>query len=264
MGVVNFAHGDLVMVAMYAALLTATATAIPGVLIAVLMLPVFLVVGWLLHYLLIGRLAVSSDGRAADRDHDAQLLLTLGLSLVLQNAALMAFGSDPRGGGGIQDPVRVAGIVLDTQRLVAFAVATIAGVALLLILERTSLGRGMRAAAADPVAAQYCGVEVRRAHRTAFAIGTGLAGVGGGLLATFYPIQPFVSLDFIILMFAAVVLGGLGSVAGACLGGLVIGVVQGLGQLVLPLELQSLTVFGVFLLVLFVRPQGFFGKAVRV
>ncbi|WP_395105074.1 branched-chain amino acid ABC transporter permease [Actinomadura sp. SCN-SB] len=264
MGVVNFAHGDAVMVAMYTALLISTGTAIPGIAIAVLLLPVFMAVGWLLHLVLIGRLAQSVDGRPAERDHDAQLLLTLGLSLILQNAALMIFGSDPRGGGGVQEPIKVAGLVLDPQRLLAFAIALLVSGALFVVLNRTAFGRGLRAAASDPVAAQYCGIEVKRAHRAAFAIGTGLAGVGGALLATFYPIQPFVSLDFIILMFAAVVLGGLGSVPGACVGGLLIGLIQGLGQIFLPLQLQTLTGFLVFLLILFVRPQGIFGKAVRV
>jgi branched-chain amino acid transport system permease protein len=264
MGVVNFAHGDLVMAAMYAALIATTQFAASGLLVALLLFPVFYAVGWALHWTLIGRLEPSTDGKGAARDHDAQLLLTLGLSLVLQNGALMLFGSDPRGGGGNQTAFHVAGVVLDSHRLYAFAVALLGSAALFLVLNRTTLGRGLRAAAADPTAAQYSGIDVRKAHRVAFAIGTGLAGVGGGLLATFYPIQPFVSLDFIILMFAAVVLGGLGSIAGACVGGLLIGVVQGLGQLVVPLQLQSLTVFAVFLLVLFVRPQGLFGKAVRV
>jgi branched-chain amino acid transport system permease protein len=263
MGMVNFAQGDFVMLGMYAVFITAGALALPGALVSILLLPAFLAFGWLLHRGLVGRLAAPREAAMA-QGHDSQLLLTLGLSLICQNGALLVFGADPRGGGAARDAIRVAGLVLDPDRVLASAVALIATAGLFVMLTRTNTGRSMRAAAADPVAAQYCGIDVPRAHRTAFSIGAGLAGVGGGLLSGFYPIQPFVSLDFIVLMFAAVVLGGLGSIAGACVGGLLIGVVQGLGQLVVPLQLQSLSVFGVFLLVLFVRPQGLFGKAVRV
>jgi branched-chain amino acid transport system permease protein len=262
MGMVNFAHGDFVMLGMYAAFFTVAGLAVPFAAAAIMFLPVFIAFGWLLHRGLIGRLLVRRDGSSGG--HDPQLLLTLGLSLILQNGALLLFGATTRGGSASNSPITVAGIVIDPQRLIA-GVAGVAVTALLFIfLNRTSRGRSMRAAAADPIAAQYSGIDVNGQQRWAFAIGTGMAGVGGGLLAGFYPIQPFVSFDFIILMFAAVVLGGLGSVPGACLGGLIIGVVQGLGQLVLPLQLQSLTVFVIFLLVLFVRPQGIFGQKVRV
>jgi branched-chain amino acid transport system permease protein len=132
------------------------------------------------------------------------------------------------------------------------------------MLKGTKTGRLLRATADDTIAAIYMGIDVRRAHMIAFAIGTGLAGLGGGILATFYPTQPYVGEDFIVLMFVAVVLGGLGSVTGAVLGGLAIGMAQAFAPLLLPLDLQSVVVFALFLIVLFLRPQGIFGRAARV
>jgi branched-chain amino acid transport system permease protein len=261
MGMVNFAHGDIVMLGMYGALIVVGTIAAPFSLASLILLPVFLALGWGLHRLVIAPVLKTRSGSVAG--HDAQLLLTLGLSLILQNAALMFFGADPRGGAS-GDAIVLSGIVIDPQRLIAGVVGVVATVALYLFLQRTRYGRGMRAAAADSNAASDNGVDVVASQRLAFALGTGMAGVGGALLAGFYPVQPFVSFDFIILMFAAVVLGGLGSVVGAAVGGIVIGVVMGLGQLVLPLQLQNLGVFAVFLLVLFVRPQGLLGMRARL
>jgi branched-chain amino acid transport system permease protein len=122
---------------------------------------------------------------------------------------------------------------------------------LMWLLNRTKVGRLLRATADDTTAAIYMGIDVRRAHMIAFALGTGLAGVGGGILATFYPTQPYVGEDFIVLMFVAVVLGGLGSVTGAVLGGVAIGMAQAFAPMLLPLDLQNVVVFAVFLIVLF-------------
>lgn len=264
MGMVNFAHGDFVMLGMYGALLVGGILAVPVAGAAFILLPVFLVFGWGVHRLVVDPVLRSRLGGSSHGGHDAQLLLTLGISLILQNAALMLFGADPRGGSNSGSSLDLLGIVIDPQRLIAGSIGVALSAMLFVVLRSTRFGRSLRAASADPVAAEYSGIDIRAVQRSAFAIGTGMAGVGGALLAGFYPTQPFVANDFIILMFAAVVLGGLGSVLGACIGGLIIGVVLGVSQLFLPLQLQTLAVFAVFLLVLYVRPQGILGQKVRV
>lgn len=264
MRVVNFAQGDFVMLGMYFVFFAYSAVALPPELLAVVALPLFALIGFVLHRALIGR--VTGGASAAQRGgQDAQLILTLGLSLVLQNGALMVFGSEPDvlRTPRSDDAWQLGGVVINQARAIGFVMAVVLGVALFFYMQRTLRGRRLRAAADDPEAAVYVGVDVSRSHAEAFAIGIGLAATGGGILATYYPIQPFVAYDFIVLMFAAVVLGGMGSVLGAFVGGLVIGIVQGLSQLVLPLQLQYVTVFVVFLTILYLRPQGLFGRAVR-
>ncbi len=101
------------------------------------------------------------------------------------------------------------------------------------------------------------GIDVDRAHRIAFALGTGITAIAGGLLATNYPFHPFVGVEYVIVMYAGVVLGGMGSIIGAFWGGMTIGLVQQMSTLILPTQLQNAAIFVVFLLIIFFRPQGF-------
>ena len=107
------------------------------------------------------------------------------------------------------------------------------------------------------------GIDVDRAHRTAFALGCGITAIAGGLLATNYPFHPFVGVEYVIVMYAGVVLGGMGSLIGAFWGGMTIGLVQQMSTLILPTQLQNAAIFVVFLLIIFFRPQGFFGRMVE-
>jgi branched-chain amino acid transport system permease protein len=138
--------------------------------------------------------------------------------------------------------------------------AILCTVLLYLFLARTARGKALRAAADNPIAAAYVGVDVERAHRFAFALGVGITAVAGGLIASTQSFQPYIGLDFVIVMYAGVVLGGLGSTLGAFWGGLTIGVVQQMSTLVLPYQLQNTAIFVVFLLIVFFRPAGIFGR----
>ena len=106
------------------------------------------------------------------------------------------------------------------------------------------------------------GIDVARAHRIAFALGVAVTAIAGGLLATTLPFHPFVGIDYVIVMYAGVVLGGMGSIGGAFWGGMTIGLVQQLSTLILPTQLQNTAIFVVFLLIVFFRPQGFFGRSI--
>ena len=143
--------------------------------------------------------------------------------------------------------------------LVSIAVA----ICLYLFIARTRLGKSLRAAADNPQAATYMGIDVDRAHRIAFGLGTGVTAIAGGLVATYYPFQPYVGLEFVIVMYAGVVLGGMGSIVGAFWGGMIIGLVQQLSTLVLPTQLQNTAIFVVFLVIVLFRPQGLFGRNVE-
>ncbi|MEO8628597.1 MAG: branched-chain amino acid ABC transporter permease, partial [Betaproteobacteria bacterium] len=154
-------------------------------------------------------------------------------------------------------------IFINQGQTVAAGIALAAVAAFVLVMARSRLGKSLRAAADNPEAAIYMGIDVDRAHRLAFGFGVAITAVGGGLLASSYPFQPYVGLEYVIVMYAGVVLGGLGSVLGAFFGGLTIGLVQQLSTLVLPNQLQNTAIFIVFLIIVLLRPQGLFGRAVR-
>jgi branched-chain amino acid transport system permease protein len=262
MRVVNFAQGDFMMLGMYLTWFLAVGYGVDPLLGAVVVLLPFFGLGLLVHRVLLVRV---TGGGEPQRLMDAQLILTLGLSLIITNATTMVFTPMPR---GIQTTYATqafaAGPILINQaRAYAFAMALLLAVAVYLFLTRSDLGKALRAAADEPEAAGYQGIDVRRMHGLAFGIGIALVVAAGGLLATYYPIEPTVAVNFIVLMFVAVVLGGLGSIPGAFAGGLIIGLVQSVTVLVLPLQLQNAGVFIAFLLVLYLRPQGLFGQRLR-
>jgi branched-chain amino acid transport system permease protein len=262
MRVVNFAQGDFMMLGMYLTYYYAVVLGIDPLLGALLTIPPFFLVGVLVHKAFLAR--VTGGGDPA-REMDAQLILTLGLSLIITNATTMILSPTPRGirTSYATQAFAVGPLLLNEARAYAFLMALLVAAAVYAFLTRTDLGRALRASADDPEAASYQGINVRAMHAVAFGVGIALVAVAGGLLATYYPIEPNVAVNFIVLMFVAVVLGGLGSIPGAFVGGIVIGLVQSLTLLVLPLQLQNVGVFVAFLLVLYVRPLGLFGRRAR-
>ncbi len=280
MRVINFAQGEFMMLGMYFAYFCVAAIApfllfgdvVAPFIAALLAGPAVFLVGLGAHKGLVGRVTGTGGTALEAEGHYAQLILTLGIALILQNGALIVFGSEPRSistplsaSAWIVGPLVGADVLLFINR--AQAVAALVGLAVAagfgLLMSRSRLGRSLRAAADNPRAAIYLGIDVDRAYRLAFAFGVGVTAIGGGLLASNFPIEPYVGLQYVIIMYAGVVLGGLGSLRGAFLGGLTIGLVQQLSALFLPNQLQNTAIFVVFLLVVLLRPQGFFGRAGR-
>jgi len=189
-----------------------------------------------------------------------QLLGTLGLSLLLANILLLIFGGLEK---TIQAPVsgnlRIFGAIAPMSRVIAFVGAIVVAVALTIVLRRTRLGLTIRSVAANSQGAQMVGVDVRRVFALTFGLGTAAVGAAGGLILPFLALTPSTGEQFTILAFVIVVLGGLGSVRGAIIGGLAVGLVQTVGGLYLPGTRALLLVFAVFVLVLLFRPQGLFG-----
>lgn len=279
MRVINFAQGEFLMLGMYAGMFAFTSLGLSALLgpfgapvVAALLagLSLFLFAS-LLHPILLARI---SGTRMAGQDGDGhypQLTLTLGLSLILSNGGLLLFGATPR---AIRTPLSSSAWVispLSSSDLALFinkaqVLAFVVTVAIVLLVGRfirhSRQGRLLRAAADNPEAATYMGIEVGRVHRLAFGLGSAITGLAGALVATWYPFQPYVGMEFILIMYAGVVLGGIGSISGAFWGGLTIGLVQQLSTLVLPQQLQNAAVFIVFLLVVLLRPQGLFGRSV--
>lgn len=276
MRVINFAQGEFLMLGMYFTFYLATSRMIgawlpPGAavfLVAFLAAPAFYLVGIVIHRGLLSRVTGSrSLGMEGEGQH-AQLILTLGLSLILQNGALIFFGSTPL---AVRTPLsssawevglfnNFGSIFINKARGIAALLAIGVTLALYLFMNRTTLGKALRAAADNPDAATYMGIEVERCHRIAFGVGTAVTAVAGGLVASYYPLEPYVGLSFVIIMYAGVVLGGVESTIGAFWGGLIIGLVQQMSTLFMPYQLQTTAIFAVLLLVMMFRPQGLFGR----
>ncbi len=277
MRVVNFAQGEFLMLGMYTAfylfggwgLLTVLGPVVGPFAGALLAGPVVFIIGLVLHRLLIARVSGLRTIGSLDEGHFGQLMVTLGLSLILQNGGLILFGSTPR---AIRTPLASsawmvetgifdAAVFLNKTRVISGVIAIAATAILWYVLERTRLGRRLRAAADNPVAATYTGVDVDRAHRIAFATGSGVTAIAGGLLAVNLSFTPFTGVEFVLIMYSGVVLGGMGSILGAFWGGLVVGFVQQFSAIMLPIQLQNAAIFAIFLLIITFRPQGLFGRS---
>ncbi len=280
MRVINFAQGDMMMLGMYAAwylfvgfgVLSFMGGYAGPVAAAIIAGPLLFVVGYVMHKFLISRVTGFRVAGAEGEGHYAQLIMTLGVALILTNGGLILFGSEPI---SVRTPMSSraweigplwgewVSIFINQARAVGAIVSVIVAVGLFLFVTHSRLGKAMRASADNAEAALYMGINVDKAHRYAFGIGTGITAIAGGLVATYYPFQPYVGLDFVIIMYAGVVLGGFGSIIGAFWGGMVIGLVQQLSILFLPFQLQNTAIFVVFLLVVLFRPQGLFGRNVE-
>lgn len=253
LGIVNFAQGSMLTLSMFLVYWMVTSLGVPVYLATLIAIPIMFVFGVVVQTTLLNKLTMSDN-------HDGPLLITLGLSLLIINVLLMTFGGRPLGvPGSVEGSIRVFGAIASYERLIAFGGALLVAVVLTLALKKTSFGLSIRAVSANSQGASLVGVNVRRVYALTFGIGSACVAVAGGLLAPFLSLTPSVGEQFTILAFVIVVLGGLGSVVGAMVGGLVIGLVQTVGALYLPGTGSLILVFAVFVLVLFFRPQGIFG-----
>lgn len=257
LGIINFAHAEFLMLGMYAALVLFLGFSISPLLAFFLLLPLFLVVGAIIQRTLIEPIL--------DEQEDAQLILTFGILLILQNGALIGFGSAPQtmNVSYSTSAIGFAGFAVNQAKAIAFAFAIAASAATYAFLQYTEFGRAIRATANNSDAAEYAGINVRRVYMATFGLGIALTACAGALLVMYYPVSPTVGFNFIVLMFVVVVLGGLGSVEGALVAGILIGIIESLSSVWLPLELQPATAFLLFLLVVLLRPQGLFGTVQR-
>ena len=251
--VVNFAHGELVMLGMYGAWLCSRLLKIDPYLTVLVVLPALFVVGMLIQRFVIQPL---------QNEHVMQMFATFALLTILQNVVLVLTR-----GEGHSVNTALSGLALElgdvrltaTRLLILFAVTAIA-IGLHLFLARTLLGKSIRAVTQDRAAARLMGINVERTFAVTFGIGAALAGLAGVLLAPIYTLSPGIGGNFIFAAFAVVVLGGLGSVAGAYAGGMIVGVVESFAGYYIDPELKQAVWFLIFLAVLVVRPSGLFGQ----
>ncbi len=251
--IINFAHGAALMVALYGVYLLKTHLGIDPYLALPIMVPAMFVLGYALQRGIINRASHGKDENI--------LLVTLGLSIVLENLALMLFKSDTRSieTAYTLTTVQFGPAFIALPKLVAFAGALVASAVLLLVVNRTDLGRAIRAVAKEKHGAKLMGIDVEHVYAMSFGIGLACLGAAACFLLPAYYVNPQVGSGFVLVAFTIVVLGGMGSFAGALVGGLLVGVVESLGGLWWGESLGQLGIFALFIGVLMFRPQGLFG-----
>jgi branched-chain amino acid transport system permease protein len=250
MRVVHLAHGDLIVLAAYFLVLVLVPAGIPPLAGAALVVPALFVVGWALQRFVVGR----SLGRGVL----PPLIVTFGLSMVLQNGLLLSATADARTlhSSLASAGVKLGSITIPTVRLVDFAVGLACLGLLLLLLARTALGRALRATSDDTDTARLMGIDPRRMYAVAAAIAAATGGIAGVLLSVTSTFYPSTGSETLLVAFEVVVVGGLGSLTGTFLGGIVLAMSQLLGARFLGPSYALVTGHIVVLLVLVFRPQG--------
>ncbi len=254
LNLVNFAHGEFLMLGMYSAFWIFNLAGLDPYLSAPLVLLLMFAVGMLIERLLI-RPVIQAP-------HVVQIMVTLGLSGVLQNLALVLWSSNYRTARTAYSHtiLRMGSISMTVPHLVAFSVALGATAILYLYIQNSYVGKAIRATAQDIVAARLMGIDVDKIYLWAYTAGIVLVGLAGLLLVPVYPVHPTVGAGFVNAAFVSVVLGGLGSIPGAMAGGLIIGLIEVLAGYYLGAQFQQAAYFVVFILILTLRPSGLFRR----
>jgi branched-chain amino acid transport system permease protein len=252
--IINFAHGSLLMVALYGVFFLNRVVGIDPYLAIFIMVPALFALGYALQRGVIGKASHGKDQNV--------LLVTLGLSIVLENLAIYFFSADTR---TIDTPytfemVDLGVALVALPRLIAFLASLLVAALLWFVIARTDLGRAIRAVAKERQGARLVGINVDHIFAMSFGIGTACLGAAACLLLPSFYVSPHVGHVFVLVAFTVVVLGGMGSFTGALIGGLLIGVTESLGGLFLGESLGQLGIFLIFIGVLLFRPTGLFGS----
>jgi branched-chain amino acid transport system permease protein len=253
MKIINFAHGEFLMIAMYGAYFFAQYFHTEAYASVVLVLPGLFLLGVAVFQFLVRPVLATEPLN--------QMLLLVGVSLVLQNGALALFSADTR---SVQSAIAYAKIefgevIIGIPRLIAFAVSVIITLALYWLLRSTELGRRIRAAASDRETAALMGINVNRINLLAFGIGVGCLGIAGPVMMPVFYTVPNIGSFFILIAFVVVVLGGIGNFIGAMIASFVVAIAESVGALFMPGSTAPVLPFLLFILVLLFKPEGLFG-----
>ncbi len=253
--VINFAHGEFLMVGMYMAYVLTIGIGVHPYVTVVALAPALFVLGALAQRFVIQPLL-------AARDEHVQIFATVGLSTALINLALMIFGADIANtpSSGLRTPWEIGPVRVLEGQVWILVTAILVVVGLQLFLGATNTGRAIRAVAQNRTAAQLMGINANRMYVLTFGIGAACVGVAAALVAPLYPASPTIGTYFVLTAFVVVVLGGLGSIPGAMLGAMIIGVLDALSGFYIGSDLREAVVFGTFLLILILKPSGLLGS----
>ena len=258
MKLTNLAHGDLIMVSAYISMAVSTAF-FGNILIALIItLIVMMVIAFLLQYTLINRVI--------DKGSSPSLLVTFGLSIIIQNILLVIFGANPR---TIKNPLASANIISNEWFSVSsiyfldFIIAIVVIIGLSIFMKKSFFGMSIRACADDAIASEVMGVNTKKFYAYTFALAAGTAVIAGLLVGMTYTFYPQTGTEYLIIAFGVVVIGGLGSLTGTLLGGIILGLAQLLGSYFFGTAWQLVCGYIVLLILMTIKPEGLLTKATR-
>jgi branched-chain amino acid transport system permease protein len=256
MRILNIAHGEFLMLGAFITWSAQTAWGISPLLMVPVSFGLLMALGIVIHRLTFKRLAATSPD--VDVFEARGLMVAFGLMFLVQNFAQQVWGADLRGYDYLAEPVAFGGAQFTANKLVLLALSLVFSVALIVLLRRTLLGKGVRALMQSPTGAQLVGIDTQRLHPLMFGVGLGLSGVAGCLLSMAYTITPSMGEPYTVTALIVITLGGFGSMGGALAGGLALGVIEALGMHFSSPSLKSLLSYAVFIGVLLWRPNGLF------
>ena len=255
--VLNIAHGEFIMLGAFITWWLYTMLDINPLVSLIICGPIVFIIGFILYRTLFTRLRKSSASPAAFEG--SSMLACFGLLFIIQNVAIIIWGADMKGYSYLAFPINFGGAVFAANRLVTLGFAIAIGLVFYLFLARSRLGKAIRAAAQDPGAAGLMGVNIDQVLALCFGFGALMAGFGGTLISMSYKIQPTMGLEYTVIALIVIVLGGLGSIPGSFIGGLLLGLVGSIVTYIQP-GLALVAYYFIFMLLLLVKPTGLLGK----
>jgi branched-chain amino acid transport system permease protein len=255
--VLNIAHGEFIMLGAFVTWSAFTLLGINPLVSLAICGPVLFAVGYILYRTLFTRLRISSPTPGAFEGNS--MLACFGLLFIIQNVAILIWGADIKGYTYLTSSVDFWGAKFATNRLITLGFALVICLVFYLFLTGTRLGKAIRAAAQDPDAAGLMGVKINQVLALCFGFGAMMAGLGGALISMCYEIQPTMGLEYTMIALIVMVLGGLGSIPGSLIGGLVLGLVGSIVTYVQP-GLSLVAYYVIFMLLLLAKPTGILGK----
>ena len=251
--IINFAHGSLLMVSMFGVYYLVTKLGVDPYLSLIVTMPTMFVMGYVLYKYFIGKLSYGKD--------ENNLLITLGLSIVIENLALMFFTGDSRTiSMSYSDKMfEVGPLLVGLPKVISFFAAMVMCALLGIFITKTDTGRAIRAVAKERMGARLVGIDVDKVFAISFGLGMATLGAAASLLMPIFYVSPTTGHVFVMVAFTVVVLGGMGSFLGAVVGGLIVGLTESFGGLYLGESLGQIGISLIFILILLFRPSGLFG-----
>ena len=259
MRIINFAHGALLMVSMFIGFECVGRLGINPYATLLFVVPGMFAIGYLTNFLLMQPVLKKE---ADVREPIGALVLTFGFGVIIENSFLAIFGPNYKSiqSSFSEKTMEMGSVIIEVPKVYAFLIATVVTVLFYLFLQKTDLGRNIRAVGQDRNTARLMGINVERTFSIAFGIGTAILGTAGVALLPFYNLHPSMGGIFSVKAFVTVLLGGLGSIPGAIIGGLLIGIVESVSTAFVQSTLAPMVVLYAFLVFLFFRPAGLFGS----
>jgi branched-chain amino acid transport system permease protein len=258
MRILNIAHGEFLMLGAYLTWMAQARLGVSPLLMVPVAFLVLMALGLAIHRLCFRRLADTSPN--LDIFEARGLMVAFGLMFLVQNFVSWVWGGDLRGYDYLTQPVAFGDAQFAGNKLLVFGLALLFAGAMIVLLRTTLLGKGVRALMQSPTGAQLVGINTRVLHPLMFGIGLGLSGIAGALLSMAYTISPSMGEPYTVTALIVITLGGFGSMGGALAGGLLLGVVEAVGMHYTNPSLKALLSYGVFIVVLLLRPRGLFSR----